>query len=177
MTSLPHLTLRLVPGDPAPSRRAALRPATGAEAALRLAERRAAEDRVARANAASVTLSALDPRWVLAVAVSREVQGGRAAVLTPESRRRLIGAGGRLGLRPFDANLVIAIVQDAARSGADPLDRDVVARLHLVGADRGQHPELADARPAPTWRQMLAWLAGAAALGSGLTLLAVRLLG
>lgn len=185
-----HPTLRLVNPDgaamprPSPPRNAALRPAdgsaarrlgpdTGLDAALRLSEARQAEARVARANQESVALSALDPRWILAVAASREVQSGRAAVLTPESRRRLVSTGSRLGLRAFDANLVIAIVQDAARTGADPLAGDVVARLQLVGAD----PELADARPGFTWRQLIIWMFAAAAAGSALTLVLTRLLG
>lgn len=41
------------------------------------------------------------------------------------------------GLREFDANLIIAIVQDAARTTGAPLARDVADRLRYV---RGPRP-------------------------------------
>lgn len=56
-----------------------------------------------------------DARWVFAVRVKREIQGGKAAIIVPESRKRLLRLANRLGLRSFDANLVIAIVQDDSR--------------------------------------------------------------
>lgn len=56
-----------------------------------------------------------DPRLVLAARTQAELQG---AALPADRRRRLLGLAHRLGLRPFDANLVIAIVQDQARCGA-----------------------------------------------------------
>ncbi len=42
-----------------------------------------------------------------------------------------------LGLRPFDAGLIIAIVQDAARCGSGPLDATTERSLSLIrsGAD------------------------------------------
>ncbi len=58
-----------------------------------------------------------DPRWVLAVRCAEALQG---AVLPPDKRQRLVDLGKRLGLTPFDANLVIAIVQDQARRGYAP---------------------------------------------------------
>ncbi len=61
-----------------------------------------------------------DARWVFAVRVRREIQGGRAAIVAPESRKRLLKLAHRLGLRDFDANLVIAIVQDDARLYPSP---------------------------------------------------------
>ncbi|MBY0112142.1 MAG: hypothetical protein K2Y21_04930 [Phycisphaerales bacterium] len=69
-----------------------------------------------------------DARWVFAVRVRREVQGGHAAIVTPESRKRLLRLANRLGLRDFDANLVIAIVQDDARTfgGTLPVPSDAV---------------------------------------------------
>ena len=39
--------------------------------------------------------------------------------MTPERRARVLQTAERLGLRPFDANLIIAIVQDHARRGKD----------------------------------------------------------
>lgn len=58
--------------------------------------------------------SASDPRWVLAVRTSEQLQG---TILTPEARHRLMRLGKVLGLNPFDTSLVIAIVQDQARRG------------------------------------------------------------
>lgn len=87
---------------------------------------------VAEENSLAAGLSALDPRWIFAVQVERAVQGGRAGLVGPEARRRLLATAEKLELRPFDANLIIAIVQDAARSRQDPLGRDVEQRLRLV---------------------------------------------
>lgn len=90
-----------------------------------------------------------DARWVFAVRVRREVQGGHAAIVTPESRKRLLKLANRLGLRDFDANLVIAIVQDDARThgGTLPVPSDAVrGPLNLV-------------RPAETPRTRFDWRA------------------
>jgi hypothetical protein len=73
----------------------------------------------------------VDPRWVIAVAAARSLEGGRAAIVTLESRRRVIALARTLGLREFDANLVIAIVQDAARRG-EPLGGAMAERLEMV---------------------------------------------
>ena len=94
--------------------------ATTERARLRLvrppAER---ETPVARPEQAprSPALEPTDPRWVLAVRVAYMIQGGRAAILRPADRRHLHRLASYMGIKPFDANLVIAIVQDAARSG------------------------------------------------------------
>ncbi|MEX0885707.1 MAG: hypothetical protein WD009_04630 [Phycisphaeraceae bacterium] len=58
-----------------------------------------------------------DPRWVLAARAADKLEG---TLLRPEHRDRLIRLGRMLGLSPFDANLVIAIVQDQARRGHPP---------------------------------------------------------
>lgn len=58
-----------------------------------------------------------DPRWVLAVRVAEHLQG---AVLPPDKRDRLVKIGKMFGLTAFDANLIIAIVQDQARRGYAP---------------------------------------------------------
>lgn len=58
-----------------------------------------------------------DPRWVMAVRTAEQLQG---AILSPEKRERLIKLGKTMGLSPFDANLIIAIVQDQARRGCQP---------------------------------------------------------
>ena len=73
-----------------------------------------------------------DARWVLAVQAAASIQGGRAAVLSPERRRRLQAIAANLGLRPFDATLVLAVVQDAARTGSDPLNAETEQRLALI---------------------------------------------
>ncbi|HZW08299.1 MAG TPA: hypothetical protein VFF69_00210 [Phycisphaerales bacterium] len=84
-------------------------------------------------NRAAAAISSFDARWVMAARVSDALEGGRAAILRPEARSRLVSGAGRMGLRPFDANMVIAIVQDAARRGESPLDSDGADRLTLVG--------------------------------------------
>ena len=61
-----------------------------------------------------------------------------------------------LGLRPFDASLVIAIVQDAARNGETPLGSDAERRLALV----------TPARPAEQGLGPLELLVASASLGS-----------
>lgn len=60
------------------------------------------------------TLAPNDPRWVLAVRVREALQG---TLLLPDARQRLLKLGRLLGLNGFESNLVIAIVQDAARRG------------------------------------------------------------
>lgn len=117
--------LRLVengkPGATAPE----LVPA--AKAAL-LARQRA----IARENHASSMLDAEDARGIVAARVAEALEGGRAGVLRPERRRKIVTLATRLGLRPFDANLIIAIVQDGARRGAPPHDPDTHGRLRLI---------------------------------------------
>ncbi len=88
-------------------------------------------------TAAAASLAAHDARWVTAARASQAIEGGRAAVLRPEVRARLVSSAERMGLRPFDANLVLAIVQDAARQGRTIQDADTIDRLALV---RGRTP-------------------------------------
>ncbi len=78
----------------------------------------AARDRATLASSqpAGIT-SAADPRWVLAIRAAESLQG---AILGPERRDRLVKLGKLMGLTAFDANLVIAIVQDQARRGHAP---------------------------------------------------------
>jgi hypothetical protein len=63
--------------------------------------------------------AAADPRWVLAVRAAESLEG---TLLRPEKRDRLLRLGRLLGLTTFDANLVIAIIQDRARRGHAPAD-------------------------------------------------------
>ncbi len=72
-----------------------------------------------------------DPRWVIAVAAARALEGGQEAILPPEDRERVTRLAKSLGLRAFDAALVIAIVQDAARRG-EPLGGAAADRLRMV---------------------------------------------
>jgi hypothetical protein len=67
-----------------------------------------------RAAAANPGLSPSDPRWVLAARAYSQLQG---SALTWERRMQVMRTAKRLGVRPFDANLIIAIVQDKARRG------------------------------------------------------------
>lgn len=60
------------------------------------------------------------------------LDGGTAAILTPDRRRSLMAFAEGLRLRAFDASLIIAIVQDSARHGEGPLSRAVESRLSLL---------------------------------------------
>lgn len=91
--------------------------ATGAPSSAWLEPRPAVagERRVARevrAAALQGNLDPTDPRWILAGRTRDALQG---AALTAERRQGLLRLAQRLHLRPFDANLIIAIVQDEAR--------------------------------------------------------------
>ena len=50
-------------------------------------------------------------------ALLHALQGGRAAIVTPDARDALVVRARGLGLREFDAHLIIATVQEAARRG------------------------------------------------------------
>ncbi len=72
----------------------------------------------AREAARQRTLDPTDPRWLLAIETQKALQG---AVLAFEDRRRLLSLAQRVGIRAFDANLIVALVQDRARRG-EPLE-------------------------------------------------------
>ncbi|MEM6751047.1 MAG: hypothetical protein AAF612_11305 [Planctomycetota bacterium] len=59
-------------------------------------------------------LAPSDPRWVLAQRAAESLEG---ALLPADRRERLLRLGRALGLTTFDANLILAIVQDRARRG------------------------------------------------------------
>lgn len=107
--------LRLAPGPVAPGRE----PGASPPRAVPSEQHRAAlaAERVAYENACAAMLQPADARWIFALRVSHALEGGKAALLTPPKRRELIAAAVGAGLREFDANLVIAVVQDAARRG------------------------------------------------------------
>ncbi|MBX3322894.1 MAG: hypothetical protein KF757_07885 [Phycisphaeraceae bacterium] len=92
---------------------------------------------------AGVSLAPTDPRWVFAVRVAASLEGGRAGVLTPAKRDHLLRLADLFGLRPFDASLIIAIVQDSVRCGRKALGVTTAERLSLV---RPVHAGRADSR-------------------------------
>lgn len=128
----------------------------------RRGETRGRIERVERENRAAASMSALDARWVFAVQVAREIElsgAPSAGVLAPERRRNLVSLATRLGLRQFDANLVIAIVQDGCRTGEGAgagLSREVSDRLTMVRS--------AEATEGLSVRELAAWLVASACL-------------
>ncbi len=91
---------------------------------------KSAHQEVTRENqsaARNPTMDPTDPRWVLAVRAYAQLQG---STLTPERRIRVLKTAEHLGLRVFDANLIIAVVQDHARSGL-PL-QNAAGTLNLI---------------------------------------------
>jgi hypothetical protein len=117
-------------------------------------------------------MSALDARWVFAVQVAKEIElsgAPRAGVLAPERRRNLVSLATRLGLRQFDANLVIAIVQDGCRTGEGAgagLSREVSDRLTMVRS--------ATEEGGLSMREMAAWLVASACLAVTIGLALMR---
>ncbi|MFO0828909.1 MAG: hypothetical protein U0572_12280 [Phycisphaerales bacterium] len=98
-----------------------------------LAARRAvaAENRLASTNA---PLDARDPRWLVALETADLLEG---AILSFERRRRVLALAQRVGVRPFDANLIIAAMQDRARRGEPLRAAEPVIALTACPSDRG----------------------------------------
>jgi hypothetical protein len=85
----------------------------------------------------AATLGPDDARLILARRASEMLEGGRVARLSPAGRQVLDRLATRLGVRAFDASLVIAIAQDAARNGESVESRSVGGRLAMTrGAAR-----------------------------------------
>lgn len=104
-------------------------PTQPAEAALEKPSRASAVQQAAiRRHAAAGT----SPAEAFALAARAALQGGRAAILTPERRQSLNRLAQDMGVRPFDATLIIAAVQDRARAG---LPAPLAAELPLGPAD------------------------------------------
>ena len=80
-----------------------------------------------RAAALAPDLEPTDPRWVLAVRAQSQLQG---TLLTPENRCRVQETARVLGIRPHEANMIMAIVQDHARRGL--MLGDAVPSLKLL---------------------------------------------
>jgi hypothetical protein len=97
-----------------------------------VAREAAMRENVRSAGAAS-QLSSDDARVIFAMKVQDCLEGGRAAILRPKRREELLSLSHQMGFRPFDANLIIALVQDAARRG------EVLAALqpHQAGGPPG----------------------------------------
>ena len=126
-------------------------------------------DRIARENRAASRLSDDDARAILAARVREQLEGGRVALLPPERRRDLVTTATRMGLRPFDANLVIAIVQDATRRGEPLDDARTTGRLKMVPST-GTRAEKARRR-----HREFTWAIGVTiVIAFALTVLAIR---
>lgn len=98
----PHPHLRLVgrdQGDQAPR--------------WQHATARESVERETRAAALNHNLEPTDPRWLLAARTHHELEG---STLSPERRERILRTARHLGVRLFEANMIIAIVQDHARA-------------------------------------------------------------
>ncbi len=118
---------------PFPIRRGALRLAlpgvAGAHAPGGAALRVDAAAEVESDNRRAATVTKADACTIMAATVARSLEGGQAAILRPERRRNLVAAAGALGVRPFDANLLIAAVQDRVRRGEDPQGAAIATML------------------------------------------------
>lgn len=108
--------LRLVHPDVAPDPRVLQDrnppPTTTGSRGTALRVPRTAARRAARPPAAPVS-----DHETFARAAAMSLEHGRAAVLVPERRRKLMMLALHLGIRPFDASLIIALAQDRARRG------------------------------------------------------------
>ncbi|MGD9692145.1 MAG: hypothetical protein AB7G17_11970 [Phycisphaerales bacterium] len=72
---------------------------------------------IADENTSASAVDVDDARRLLATRVAECLEGGRSAILTPMRRKRVLRLAHMLGVRDFDAHLVIAIVQESARRG------------------------------------------------------------
>lgn len=81
-----------------------------------------------RLAAGSSELHPKSPHLEFAGRIAEAMQG---EVLAPEAREELVHQARSLGLRPFDAHLVIAVVQDRRRRG-ESLD-DITGPLAVLG--------------------------------------------
>lgn len=128
------------------------------------------EGQVRREMLSASTLSPDDARSILARRTGELLEGGRQAMLRPERRRNLERLASRLGLRDFDAGLVIAIAQDAARHGERSDAGSVDERLALVGGAGRSTP--GDA-PAAGTHARIGWTVLASAVLASLMLAAL----
>jgi len=152
-THAPHL--RLVGDDRTPSTEL-LRPASDVPARMRAGQAQAtrAVERENRQAARNVEMDPTDPRWVFAARAYSQLDG---AALTADRREKLMKTARQLGIRVFDASVIIAMVQDRARRGESL--REVTPTLEMMPVDRGA--------PAPMNLHLWRWVA---AIGSAMFL-------
>lgn len=105
-----------------------------------------------KAAARMTNMEASDPRWLLALQTAAQLEGDR---LSPEARQRLERTAKLLGVRAFDANIIMAIVQDHARR-----NKPVAATSSLL--------KLVDVSGPERDRAALRWMAAIALAGVGL---------
>ncbi|GEM_PF-1564818 len=110
-------------GRLAGARRARQSPSLEARRGIAKSNLEAASDR---------SLDPRDPRWLVAIETAAQLEG---SVLTFERRRKVLAFANRLGVRAFDANLIVAAIQDRARRGEPISDAapivSMTARPHI----------------------------------------------
>ncbi len=111
-----------------------------------------------------------DVRRVLALRAAESLEGGRAAVLRPDARRRLVRLGTMLGMRRFESNLVLAVVQEGARRGETPAGPRTIANLSVIPSSSQEAAILSRRRA----RERAAILAGAIAIAGTALFVLVR---
>lgn len=118
------------------------------------------ENAVARANKAAAMAGDDAMREVFTRRVTEALEGGRSAILRPERRATLVDLGSRMGIRPFDCHLVIALTQDAARR----------REVELTGTAASTPAPTRDesSKPIPAWA-----LLAAIVLGIGCSMVAI----
>lgn len=128
-----------------------------------------AAERVAYENACAAMLQPADARWIFALRVAGALEGGKAALLTPPKRRELVAAAVVNGLREFDANLIIAVVQDSARRGelgdTAKAARAMAPSLAMVASNRLANQSVANGSNRSNRRTILVVLATLLAAG------------
>lgn len=113
-----------------------------------------------------------DALQILALRTAECLDGGRAAILRPERRRRLLRIANLLGVGQFDANLVFAIVQDNARRGLPGAVAQSDPRLEVLG------PRTRPGSASPgAARWIIPQILGALALGALMLMAMIRWLG
>ena len=148
-------TARRADATASPQRHVGRTPSRGPARSARPATPRVADD------------AGFNPAQAFAALVSTHIEGGRAGIVRPEARRGLMRAALAAGLRPFDATLIIAMVQDRARRG-EPLGESARdPRLVAVKVPEKKLPLAALASAALTvtlaasmFALVITWLAG-----------------
>ncbi|MEY2713694.1 MAG: hypothetical protein RIT24_37 [Planctomycetota bacterium] len=101
-----------------------------------------------------------DARWKLAEETQRALQG---TILAYEDRQRLLGLANKLGIRSFDANLILAVVQDRARRGESiELAAETIEMIPRDAASAGLAPSPAPATDRAAWLVVAVLIAMAA---------------